>query len=362
MARWWLALGALIATGACTALIGACVLGAPRYTGPKSDHFDGQVFVNAGGVTEQGTAALLQWVVDRDVGPWRTWTDAPRGTKPPARVGAGDLRATFVNHATVLLQMDGLNILTDPIWSDRASPVRWAGPSRVRPPGIRFDDLPPIDVVLISHNHYDHMDLPTLERLHARDAPRMFVGLGNRPTLEGAGIERVQELDWWGEQAVGDVTVISVPVQHFSNRSFTDRNYTLWTGYVIDGPAGRVYFAGDTGFGPHFEAVGQRFGPLRLALLPIGAYKPEWFMHPIHISPAEAVAAHQKLRAFTSLAIHFGTFMLGDDGQHEPVRALAQALDSARLRRRRFWVLGFGEGRDVPQIDGDDAPVGGHAH
>ncbi len=361
MRRGFVAAGALAGATALIVGVGACVLSAPRYGGPTSDHFDGEVFKNPNGVGEGRVGALLKWVVDRDQGPWRDWTEAPRGKKPPASVD--DLRATFVNHATVLVQMNGLNILTDPIWSDRASPVSFAGPKRVRPPGLRFADLPKIDIVLISHNHYDHMDLPTLERLHARDQPRVFVGLGNKPILEGAGIGGGEELDWWDEREVAaGIKVTSVPVQHFSGRSLTDRNFTLWTGYVVDGPAGRVYFGGDTGFGPHFEHVGQRFGPIRLAILPIGAYRPQWFMSPIHISPAEAVLAHEKLRAYTSVGVHFGTFQLADDGQHEPVRALAEALGTAGISRRRFWVLGFGEGRDVPVIDGDQPRHQGHQH
>lgn len=344
------ALGVLVALGL-TVQVGACVLGAPRYEGPVSDHFDGERFHNPNHARlgDHGFGAFLRWQLERERGPWRSYEDAPPGRKPPERVTDGRLRVTFVNHATVLVQQDGVNLLTDPIWSERCSPFSWVGPTRVRPPGLRFEDLPPIDVVVISHNHYDHMDLPTLARLDAVHHPRFFVGLGNAPILARAGIERVTELDWWDAQPIAaGVRLHSVPVQHFSGRSLGDRDRTLWTGYVLEGPAGKVYFAGDTGFGPHFAAAAERLGPFRAALLPIGAFRPEWFMSPIHISPEQAAEAHEILDPVVSVAIHFGTFPLADDGQHEPVRRLAEALGRSGIPRRRFWVLGFGEGREVP--------------
>jgi L-ascorbate metabolism protein UlaG (beta-lactamase superfamily) len=224
--------------------------------------------------------------------------------------------------------------------------VEFAGPQRVRPAGIRFEDLPPIHAVVVSHNHYDHLDMPTLSRLHAAHHPRFFVGLGNQALLEAAGIDRVTELDWWEQAALdGELAVHSVPAQHFSQRGLCDRNATLWMGYVLRGPAGVVYFAGDTGMGPHFAQIRQRFGEPRLALLPIGAYLPRWFMHPIHLSPADAVEAHHLLGAKRSVAIHFGTFALADDAQTQPVDELRLALERAPFDPEDFWVLGFGEGR-----------------
>ena len=342
---------AAAAGGACGA--GCCVWSGPQYQGPKSDHFDGENFFVAG-VQQQGAGGLFKWLRARQHGPWRDFEDLPPWPRPPARVGLGELRVTFVNHATTLIQVDGLNVLTDPIWSERASPVSWAGPRRVRPPGLRFEDLPPIDVVLVSHSHYDHLDLPTLVRI-ARAFPRahFYVGLGVAPLLAQQHIRNVRELDWWQELKLGVVTLAAVPAQHFSNRGLCDRDYTLFAGYVLRGPAGAVFFAGDTGYGPHFRAIGQKYGPLRLAILPIGAYKPEWFMGPIHLSPAQAVQAHDDLRAQTSVAIHFGTFDLGDDGQDEPPLALARALAAQPVAHpaARFWVLGFGEGRDVPPLE-----------
>jgi L-ascorbate metabolism protein UlaG (beta-lactamase superfamily) len=341
-----------LALFASAAAIGCCAFSAPGYEGPMSDHFDGRVFQNPSKATEHGTLDLMRWLMSREQGPWRVWVDEPPGPRPPDRVGGGDLRVTFVNHATTLVQVDGLNILTDPIYSERASPVSFAGPKRVRAPGIPFDALPKIDVVVVSHNHYDHFDLATLRRLAERDRPRIIVGLGNGRLLEREGIAGGEELDWWASKDVGPgLTVTAVPAEHFSARGTCDRNQTLWAGYVIAGPSGRVYFAGDTGTGDHFRQIGERFGPLRLAILPIGAYEPRWFMAPVHVSPAESVAAHQALRASTSLAMHFGTFPLADDAELEPVAELKKALEKLDGPGPRFWVLGFGEGRMVPPVD-----------
>jgi L-ascorbate metabolism protein UlaG (beta-lactamase superfamily) len=259
------------------------------------------------------------------------------------------MRVTFVNHATVLIQQDGLNVLTDPIWSRRASPFSWIGPPRHRPPGLRFEDLPPIDVVVVSHAHYDHLDLPTLKRLQQAHRPRFFVGLGVKEVLARAGIAPVTELDWWQSETLSPtVELRAVPAQHFANRGLFDRDRILWVGWVVKGPAGLAYFAGDSGAGPHFQEIRQRLGPVRLAVLPIGAYLPRWFMRRVHQSPAEAVAAADALGASTSVGIHFGTFALADDGQDEPPAALAAALSSRPTTPPRFWVLGFGEGRPVP--------------
>jgi L-ascorbate metabolism protein UlaG (beta-lactamase superfamily) len=333
------------------ALVGGvnCSWSTPRWRG-TSAHFDGERFFNVPQVEHGGSRDFLKWMLNREPGPWRKWTDAPPGPPPPRRVAAGELRVTYVNHATALIQVDGLNILTDPIWSERASPVTWAGPRRHRPPGLRFEDLPPIDVVLISHNHYDHLDLPTLRRLAQTHRPRVVAGLGNRATLERGGVPGAQELDWWHSADLsGDVQVVAVPAQHFSGRSVTDRDRALWAGYVIKQRGGAVYFAGDTGYGPHFTAIKQRFGPIRLALLPIGAFRPRWFMQRVHVAPEEAVRAAEDLGAATAVAIHFGTFHLGDDGEEEAPTLLAEVV-AARDPRPRFWILGFGEGRDVPPL------------
>jgi len=323
----------------------AAFFSAPRYRGPLTDHFDGQRFRNRER-GQHGAFAFFKWMLNRERGPWRQTENKPF-PKPPQRVGPGELRVTFVNHATLLIQIDGLNLLTDPIWSERASPVSFAGPKRFRPPGLAFEDLPPIDAVMLSHNHYDHLDLPTLRRLAARHRPRVFCGLGNGRLLKKEGIANLTDLDWGSSETLNDlVSITAVAAKHFSGRGVLDRDRTLWTGYVLRSPFGSVYFAGDTGFGRHFEEIGREYGPIRLACLPIGAFRPIWFMSPVHISPAEAVKAHELLGAQTSLAIHFGTFALGDDGQTEPVDELKKVL-STTPATRPFWVLEQGEGREV---------------
>jgi L-ascorbate metabolism protein UlaG (beta-lactamase superfamily) len=261
------------------------------------------------------------------------------------------MRVTFIGHATVLLQMDGLNILTDPIWSERASPVRFAGPRRVHPPGLRFEDLPHIDLVLVSHNHYDHLDLPTLRRLERAHRPRFLLPLGNAAILERAGIAGGEDLDWWqGLEVAEGVRVTLVPSRHFSSRSLCDAWRTLWGSFVVQGPSGAAFFAGDTGFGGHFEEIARRFAPFRLAILPIGAYEPRWFMAPMHMSPADSVRAATILRAAVAVGIHHATFRLSDEGQTQASRDLDEAMGGTDPRMR-FWHLDFGEARDVPESD-----------
>ena len=323
-----------------------------RHSGPESDHFDGQRFQNLVHLEHAAPMDFLRWQLTRRPGEWQRTKDDPPGPPPPERVGKGELRVTFINHATVLVQIDGVNLLTDPVWSERISPVSWLGPRRMRPPGIRFDDLPPIDVVLISHNHYDHLDLPTLSRLAAVGAPKVITGLGNASMCARAGFTHVEEIDWWQRAALpGGLGVCGVPAQHFSGRGLNDRDATLWMGFMLESSAGSVYFAGDTGFGPHFELIRQRLGSPRLALLPIGAYLPRWFMGPVHMDPEDAVMAHRVLGAHTSLGIHFGTFRLTDEAQEAPVRALEHALGRLSGAPPRFWVLDHGEGRWVPPVD-----------
>lgn len=253
---------------------------------------------------------------------------------PPSAVESPSLLVTFVNHSTVLLQQPGLNILTDPVWSERASPVSFLGPRRHRLPGIEFDRLPPIHAVLLSHNHYDHLDLPTLRRLAAsRQQPIFVAPLGLDRYLESRGITPARQLDWGDSLAVPGATIHAVPAIHFSGRSPFDRNQTLWSGYVIQSAFGAIYFAGDTGFGPHFAWIRDRFGAPRLALLPIGAYEPRWFMSPVHMNPEEALEAHRILGATTSIAIHHGTFQLADEAIDAPRRRLlaCEGGDSFRV-------------------------------
>jgi len=322
-------------------------------------NFDGVRFRNLV-PRRQGLGALLRWMLSRRRGPWHP-RDAAPGPRPPR--SSDGLRVTFVNHSTFLLQLAGINILTDPTWSDRASPLSWAGPRRFHSPGIRFEELPPIDLVLLSHDHYDHLDLPTLRRLQQAHDPNIYAGLKNAGFLARHGIRNVVELDWWQEILVlGDVWITAVPAQHFSGRALFGRDRRLWCGFIVQTEHTRIYFAGDTGAGPHIAAIAQKFPQIDVAILPIGAYRPEWFMGEVHMSPEQAVEAHLRLGARVSFAGHFGTFDLADDGQDEPLEALHEVLQRTNLRGTNFWTLGFGEGCDVlpraesvpePRVAGD---------
>jgi L-ascorbate metabolism protein UlaG (beta-lactamase superfamily) len=257
---------------------------------------------------------------------------------PPASVEPRSLLVTLVNHSTVLLQQAGSTILTDPIWSERCSPVSGIGPRRHRAPGVEFDRLPPIDTVVLSHNHYDHLDLPTLRRLSARGGSTFVAPLGVACFLVSHGIGPVRELDWGDSLNVPGTAIHSVPAFHFSGRGLFDRNRTLWCGYMIESPLGMIYFAADTGFGAHFGWIRERFGPSRIALLPIGAFEPRWFMSPIHMNPEDAVKAHRILGAVTSIAIHHGTFRLSDEAVDTPRRRLLACAPG-----NSFLVLGNGQ-------------------
>lgn len=323
-------------------------LAAPRYTGPITDHFNGQEFVNQEPMPARSFRDVLRWQLDRsrERGEWRPYHDEPAAPAPPRAVDGAEVRVTFVNHATLLVQAGGLNILTDPIWSRRASPFSWAGPSRVRPPGIRFEDLPPIHLVLISHNHYDHFDAPTLQAIAERDRPRVISALGNGALLARYGIRGGEDLDWYDSRSVsGSIRITAVPARHWSSRGLSDRAATLWCGYFIETLAGPVYFAADSGYGRHFSEIRGRLGSPRVALLPIGAYLPRWFMEPFHLSPDDALQAHADLGAETSIATHFGTFKLADDGEAQAAEVIADRLASA-ASRIDFRVPRFGEAFD----------------
>ncbi len=293
-------------------------------------HFDGRRFFNPGAPQARGLIDVLRWKLTsrRETSP--RFIDDVEPARPPAR--ADHLRITMVNHSTVLIQTPEANILTDPIWSERASPFSWTGPRRRRAPGVVFDNLPPIDIVLLSHNHYDHLDLPTLRRLAQRGASEFIVPLGLRPLLESNSIGPVHELDWDGLRG----SIHAVPAFHFSARTPFDRNRTLWCGYMIESSEGLIYFAGDTAFGGHFEQIRAANVAPRVALVPIGAYQPRWFMSPVHMDPGEAVRACEILGAETGIAIHYGTFQLGDEAIDTPKRALAGRLIA--LNNGESWI------------------------
>jgi L-ascorbate metabolism protein UlaG (beta-lactamase superfamily) len=320
-------------------LIEAGATGDPGF--PK--HFDGKRFYNPDAPQARGFLAALRWKLTSRPEPSPTFIPDVEQSIPPRRVEGGGLRTTLVNHSTVLLQQRGCNILTDPIWSERASPLSWAGPRRRRKPGVSWENLPPIDAVLISHNHYDHLDLPVLRRLAARGDSTFIVPARGARLLRSQNIGPVHELDWGESLALPAFTIHCVPALHFSSRAIHDRNRTLWCGYVIECQERLIYFAGDTAFGGHFAQIREKFGSPRLALLPIGAYEPRWFMSPIHMAPDEAVRAHDILAAETSIAIHHGTFKLADEGIDTPRKQIV-----ACAPHESFLVLRNGQFAEIP--------------
>jgi L-ascorbate metabolism protein UlaG (beta-lactamase superfamily) len=319
------------------------------YRGPVSDHYDGERFFNPGFRNEQHG------------GPQRfanRWLNGERATWPervaitpgvPAPVGPGEMRATWVGHSTVLIQAGGLNILTDPIWSERASPFSFIGPKRARAPGVRFEDLPRIDLVLISHNHYDHMDLPTLKRLWERDRPAIVTSLGNDTILRNAGIE-ARALDWKGRAAIRPgAEAVVLRNHHWGSRWGTDRNRALWSAFAVRTPAGNIFVAGDTGWGDgSWVREAALAGPYRLAIIPIGAYEPRDFMKTNHVDPAEAVRIFQGLRAGLGLGVHWGTFQLTFEAIDDPPRRLEAEKRARGVAANRFVTTEVGRPLQVP--------------
>ena len=273
-----------------------------------------------------------------------------RPTIVTPRAEAGYRSVTWVGHSTVLLQLGPLNVLTDPVWSERASPVQWLGPRRVMTPAIDFDALPPLDVVLLSHNHYDHLDATTVRRIARRFPDATWLcPLGLPGLLQRFGARHIVERDWWHTVQDARFTATCTPAQHFSARGLRDRNETLWCGWAIDADSVRILFAGDTALNPSFEEIGAELGPFQLVMLPIGAYEPRWFMRTVHMNPEDAVAAYRALvngaAAPPCLAMHWGTFRLTDEPVDEPPRRFARSWREAGLPERSNWTLAHGETR-----------------
>jgi N-acyl-phosphatidylethanolamine-hydrolysing phospholipase D len=361
-AQRWFMRGACAAAAALT--LSACA-NEPAAATPTAPRRDGTFHNNYIELRSLGTTAFWRWKFEA----WRDGLPKPPAAPTPAivpdlgliqtnaKAGAQMVpTVTWIGHATVLAQLGGLNLLTDPIFSQRASPLSFVGPARVQKPGLWLHELPHIDLVLISHNHYDHLDDDSVRALAAQagGAPLFVVPLGLKAWFAQRDITRVVELDWWQSHKVGDVEVVLTPVQHWSGRSLADRNETLWGGYALFAAQLHLFFAGDTGFSKDFADIRERFaerqgvaqgGGFDIALLPIGAYEPRWFMQRQHVDPEDAVRIHRDLGAKASLGIHWGTFELTDESLDEPPRRLAQARQAQGVPDSAFFTLAIGQTR-----------------
>jgi L-ascorbate metabolism protein UlaG (beta-lactamase superfamily) len=314
------------------------------YQGPVSDHFDGVRFFNPGGGGPRGGMDFLRWQFGERGASWPASFPSPFATdRPPQQVNGDAVRVTHIGHASLLLQMRGRSVLIDPVWSERASPVSFLGPKRANAPGVSFDDLPKIDLVLLTHNHYDHMDMATIGRLWQRFRPRIVTPLGNDTILQAAvpGLA-ADAVDWGAAVDAGGGLVAHVePTQHWSARGTTDRSHALWASFVLQAGAKKIYCVGDTGFGTGatFRRVGERHPGLALALLPIGAYEPRWFMRNSHMNPDEAVQALALCGAERALGHHWGTFRLTNEPVEQPAQDLAAAITKYSVAPERFVAL-----------------------
>lgn len=310
----------------------------PRHHGPSR-------FRNNHPHQRHGARSFLRFLWDWQRKPFAR-VDFPLARNDPAFLAGNRTQPTltWVGHSTFLVQLGGLNVLTDPHFTQRASPLAFAGPARLAPPGLALRDLPPLDLVLISHDHYDHLDEGSVAWL-AQHHPRavFVVPLGLRRWLQRLRAANIVELDWWQAHAGHGFTVSAVPAQHFSGRGPTDRNRTLWCGFVVEIAGKRLFFAGDTGYSKDFADIGARFAPIDLALIPIGAYQPRSFMRPVHVDPEEAVRIHQDIGSRKSIAMHWGTFRLTTEPLDEPPQRLLAALRAAGIAPERFAVMKLGE-------------------
>jgi len=319
---------------------------------PVSNHCDGSEFFNNPiDSADQGFSDVIKWMWEMKTVEWPEWIyDTPQPA-PPLKIKKGELRITHINHATILIQIDCLNILTDPIFSDYAGPISFLGSKRIRKPGVSIDSLPKIDIILISHNHFDHLDLPTLEIIGKRDKPILITGLGIKELLDDIPFLEVKELDWWNTyfHLPDSIDITFVPALHKSGRGLFDGNETLWGGFVISNAKGHIYFAGDTGYGSFLDELHQRFPEFRLTIIPIGSYEKRWFMKKQHMNPDDAVKAHILLNSKQSIGMHYATFLEHPEqtiDQHE--KDLDTALKYYKLPRDSFLILKFGEGIYIP--------------
>ncbi|MBP0112725.1 MULTISPECIES: MBL fold metallo-hydrolase [Bradyrhizobium] len=341
--------GLLAGAGALVGIPSFWMSSMKTYDGPASDHFNGLHFFDPDGAPPKSLREVLRWQFDggRQRAKWPDWAPSAHADTPPERVDGDKVRLSFVGHASWLIQAGGLNILIDPVWSMRVSPVAWAGPKRHNDPGIAFEKLPKIDVVLVSHGHYDHLDIATLSRLTKNFAPRVVTPLGNDVTMRSADPTiKAEAFDWHDRVELGEgVAVHLVPTRHWTARGLFDRNKALWASFVLETPAGKIYVVCDSGYGDgrHFRRVAEKHGKLRLAILPIGAYEPRWFMRDQHMNPEDAVKALADCGAEAALGHHHGTFQLTDEAIDAPAKALVEALDAANIPQERFVAMQPGQ-------------------
>jgi L-ascorbate metabolism protein UlaG (beta-lactamase superfamily) len=321
------------------------------YYNPSKPHHTAEGFRNNYASRPPGNFWKWQWERFRDDlprEPANGYHPAVAQTDPAFLAANRTVPAlTWIGHATLLLQYNGVNVLTDPYLTERASPFSFMGPRRKVPPALSFGQLPHIEIVVITHNHYDHLDAETVRRLNGQPGgpPRFLVPLGLKPWFAREGISNVTELDWWEHESHKGLEIMLVPAQHFSARTPWDRNETLWGGWVVRHPGFTFYISGDTGYSPDFEEIGRRVGRIDLAALPIGAYDPRWFMKTMHVDPEEAVQIYQDLGARYAVAMHWGTFQLTDEPIDEPPQRLAAALEQAGIPAERFFLMKIGESR-----------------
>jgi L-ascorbate metabolism protein UlaG (beta-lactamase superfamily) len=315
---------------------------------PISEHSDGKKFFNP--ETGHTFKDQIKWMWQMKTVEWPKCIEDIPQPAPPSTINGNKIRVTYINQATVLIQTNGINILTDPIFSRKAGPVSWLGTERIRKPGVAFDSLPQIDYILISHNHYDHLDIPSLKILARKHNSTVLTGLGNKKQLQSIGFKNVIELDWWDNQKQKDslISFTFVPARHSSGRGLFDKDKTLWGGFVIITTNGDIYFAGDTGFGEFSDQIQSKFKDFVLAILPIGSYEKRWFMKDQHMNPDDAVDLHLKLNVAQSIGMHYATFAEHPEqviDAHE--KDLKTALERYNVDPLKFRILKFGEGFEI---------------